>query len=142
MLSEGLSRLSPRSAQQRFLTAKPRFTAAELRYLTEVDMRDHVAYVAIDDGWLIGVARLVRDPARPEHAEVAVTVGDPWQGRGIGTLLGSVLAAAARERGVRFLTATMAAENAAAHRLFAHISKSLHVEHHGSVDELVADLAA
>jgi acetyltransferase len=144
LLEHGLDRLSPESRQKRFLTAKPRFTAAELRYLTEVDGIDHVAYVALRGDApqeLVAVARLVRDPER-ESAEVAVTVGDCWQRRGVGTLLGELLATAARDRGVRWLTATMAADNAAAHRLFRHISVRLHHERDGAVDELWADLAA
>ena len=46
MLSDGLRRLSPESAQRRFLTPKRSFSRTELRYLTEVDGRDHVALVA------------------------------------------------------------------------------------------------
>jgi acetyltransferase len=145
LLEGGLGQLSAESRHKRFLTAKPRFTAAELRYLTEIDGIDHVAYVALRGDApeeLIAVARLVRDPERPESAEVAVTVGDCWQRRGVGTLLGSVLATAARDRGVRWLTATMAADNVAAHRLFEQISSHLHQERDGAVDEFWADLAA
>ncbi len=45
-LDAGLHRLSDTAVHQRFLAPKPSFTAAELRYLTEVDGRDHVARVA------------------------------------------------------------------------------------------------
>jgi GNAT superfamily N-acetyltransferase len=145
LLASGLDRLSEESRQMRFLSAKPRFTSRELRYLTEVDGVDHIAYVALRGDApreLVAVARLVRRPDRPDRAEVAVTVGDPWQHKGLGTVLGNVLATAARDRGVRWLDATMAAENAAAHRLFAHISSQLELARVGGVDELSADLAA
>ena len=46
MLTDGLRRLSDESVQRRFLTPKRSFSRAELRYLTEVDGRDHVALVA------------------------------------------------------------------------------------------------
>jgi hypothetical protein len=50
--------------QRRFLTLKSSFSRAELRYLTEVDGRDHVALVAEDPGdpcrRLIAVGRFVR----------------------------------------------------------------------------------
>ena len=46
MLSDGLRRLSADKRQRRFLTPKHSFSRAELRYLTEVDGRDHVALVA------------------------------------------------------------------------------------------------
>jgi hypothetical protein len=48
-----------------------------LRYLTEVDHRDHEAIVALDDasGEGVGVVRYVRS-GTPDGAEVAVTVTD------------------------------------------------------------------
>jgi GNAT superfamily N-acetyltransferase len=145
LLADGLARLSDDSRHKRFLSPKPRFTDAELRYLTEVDGIDHVAYVALRGDApmeLVGVARLVRDKDDPARAEIAVTVGDCWQRRGIGRMLGDRLAMAARDRDVRWLTATMAADNVAAHHLFDHVSTQLHLERDGAVDELWADLAA
>ena len=50
LLVAGLRALSPESAMKRFLSPKVSFSAAELRYLTEVDQRDHIAYVHIKDG--------------------------------------------------------------------------------------------
>jgi GNAT superfamily N-acetyltransferase len=145
LLVNGLARLSTASRQQRFLGAKPRFTLAELRYLTEVDGVDHVAYVALRGDApreLVAVGRLVRDPQDPEQAEIAIVVGDPWQRRGVGTLLGDLLATAARDRGIRWMTATMASENTGAHRLFDHVSSQLRRHRENGVDELRADLAA
>jgi GNAT superfamily N-acetyltransferase len=145
LLADGLARLSEDSRRKRFLSAKPRFTDSDLRYLTEVDGIDHVAYVALRGDApteLVAVARLVRDRDDPARAEIAVTVGDCWQRRGIGRMLGDRLATAARDRGLRWLTATMAADNIAAHHLFDHVSTQLHLERAGAVDELWADLAA
>jgi GNAT superfamily N-acetyltransferase len=146
LLTGGLARLSLASRQQRFLGPKPRFTLNELRYLTEIDGIDHVAYVALRGDApkeLVAVARLVRLREDPETAEIAVVVGDCWQRRGVGTLLGDVLATAARDRGIRWLTATMASDNTAAHRLFDHVSTQLRRRRSGGgVDELWADIAA
>src|SRR5947208_1301272 len=88
---------------------------------TGLRTRDYVAYVALRGDapkQLIAVARMVRLDTNPAMAEVAVVVGDCWQRRGLGKLLGDHLAVAARDRGVRWLTATMAADNQPAHRLF------------------------
>ncbi len=84
LLADGLRRLSDASVRLRFLSSKPSFTAAELRYLTEVDGHDHIALVAIDDatGCLIGVARCVRLAGRPDTAEMAIVVGDAVAGPG------------------------------------------------------------
>jgi GNAT superfamily N-acetyltransferase len=147
MLSDGLRRLSPQSAQRRFLTPKRSFSRAELRYLTEVDGRDHVALVAEypchPTRRLIAVARFVKLADRPDAAEVAVTVADEWQGRGLGSLLGKHLSHLARNRGITRFTATMASENTPAHRLMAKLTAHLQ-QHHvgGGVDELELDLAA
>jgi GNAT superfamily N-acetyltransferase len=147
MLSDGLRRLSPQSAQRRFLTPKRSFSRTELRYLTEVDGRDHVALVAeypcYPERRLIAVARFVKLADRPDAAEVAVTVADEWQGRGLGSLLGKHLSHLARNRGIRRFTATMASENTPAHRLMAKLTEHLEQQHvGGGVDELELDLAA
>jgi RimJ/RimL family protein N-acetyltransferase len=147
MLAEGLRRLSPESVQRRFLTPKRSFSRAELRYLTEVDGRDHVALVAENPAdpvrRLIAVGRFVRLQHDPEAADVAFTVADAWQGRGVGSLLAWHLAHAARNRGIRRFTATMASDNRPAHRLMAKLTRQLEQQHvGGGVDELSFDIAA
>jgi GNAT superfamily N-acetyltransferase len=145
LLARGMASLSPRSARLRFLAPKTRLSLAELRYLTEVDHVDHYALVAVladDPTTMAGVGRWVRDAHDPTAAEVAVVVGDCHQGQGLGTMLGSALADGARARGIGRFTATMLAENTAAHRLFAHISGRLSTRLEGGNYELVADLAA
>jgi RimJ/RimL family protein N-acetyltransferase len=145
VLAKAFARLSPESARLRFLGPKPRLTTAELRYLTEIDGADHVAVVAVMEDRpevVVGVGRFVRLAGDPQAAEVAVVVGDPWQGQGLGRHLGLVLADLARERGVQRFTATMLSDNIPAHRLFARISERLATTHHDGVAELVAELAA
>jgi RimJ/RimL family protein N-acetyltransferase len=147
MLADGLRRLSPESAQRRFLTPKRSFSRTELRYLTEVDGRDHVALVVEPFGAaerrLIAVARFVRLQDDPEAADVAFTVADEWQNRGLGSLLGELIADEARRLGIRRFTATMASDNRPAHRLMAKLTQNLERQHvGGGVDELVLDLAA
>ena len=143
LLVEGLARMSPRSVHQRFLAPKVKFSSAELRYLTEVDGCDHVAIVAVladEPTGLVGVGRFIRDRERPDEAEVAIAIGDPWQGEGLGRMMGRALADEARRRGIRRFTATLLGTNVAAHRLFAGISKRLRATHSGGVEELVAEL--
>ena len=125
LLNWGLSRLSEATVQRRFLSPKPRFTDAELRYLTEVDGHDHVALVAIDeDGDLVGVGRFVR-LEDPTEAEIAIVVADPLQGRGLGTRLGYALVEEAIRHGVDRFTATMQGDNRPAHRLMAKLTARL-----------------
>ena len=115
LLIAGLRALSPESAMKRFLSPKVSFSAAELRYLTEVDQHDHIAYVAIEAGALVAVARCVR--TGPDVADVAIVVGDPWQGRGLGRKLLHLLARRASEEGITRFAGTMLADNRAALRL-------------------------
>jgi RimJ/RimL family protein N-acetyltransferase len=147
MLSDGLRRLSGDSVQRRFLTPKRSFSRTELRYLTEVDGRDHVALVAEYPAEpvrrLIAVARFVRLSDDPEAAEVAITVADDWQRRGLGSLLSARLAEEARRLGIRRFTATMAADNVPAHRLMERLTDQLERHHAGfGVDELSLNIAA
>ena len=98
LLADGFARLSPQSRRMRFLARKDQLSVAELRYLTDVDHHDHEALGALDqaDGRGVGVARYVRDSDDPHAAEIAVTIVDDWQGRGLGTELLTRLSARAR----------------------------------------------
>jgi RimJ/RimL family protein N-acetyltransferase len=109
----GFEHLGAESRYRRFLSPMPEASGRMARALTELDHRDHDAVVAIDEesGEGIGVARYVRDPSRPHVAELALTIVDEWQGRGIGTLLLGALCGRAREEGVRTFTALMLASN-------------------------------
>jgi predicted GNAT family acetyltransferase len=99
LLADGFARLSARSRQLRFLGPKKQLTAAERRYLTEIDHHDHEALGAVDraSGRSVGVARYVRSFEDAQDAEIAVTVVDEWQRRGLGTELLAQLAQRARE---------------------------------------------
>jgi protein lysine acetyltransferase len=146
LLAAGLRNLSPDSAYARFLSPKVKFSAAELRYLTEVDGHDHIALVAFlasDPESIVAVARCVRIPDSRDTAEFAIVVGDPLQGRGLGSLLARQLATAARSAGIRRFSATMAGENVAVRRLIAHFTSTLERDEiaHG-VREVVVTLAA
>ncbi len=113
LLLRGFRRLSPESRYRRFLAPTPDLSERTVRYLVEIDHRNHEALIAVDEQCNegVGVARYVRDPARPDAAEVAVTVVDDWQGRGLGTLLLEAITMRAREEGIDTFTALMLVEN-------------------------------
>lgn len=113
LLLQGFERLSPKSRYRRFLAPMPTLNEPMARYLTELDHHDHEAMIAVDEktGDGVGVARYVRGPARPEVAELALTVIDDWQGRGLGTLLLDVISARARAEGITAFTGLMLAAN-------------------------------
>lgn len=145
-LEAAYARLSPDSRYRRFLAVKPRLTEHEVRYLTEVDGRDHFALIATpadDPERIIGVGRFVRHLSDPAAAEFAIVVGDAFQGEGLGTELLGRLAAAARERGIARFTATALADNEPIHRLLHRLAGEFaQYRRVGSVDELTVELAA
>lgn len=122
-LQQGLGQLSPRSRFLRFHAPVDRFTQPQLRYLTEIDYHDHMAWVAMNperpDEPGMGVARYVRLDDDPTVAEAAVTVLDHYQGRGLGTALLERLAESARRNGIRTLRNYVLAENKPMLELFA-----------------------
>lgn len=142
LLVEGLRRLSPEAAFRRFMSPKVSFSAAELRYLTEVDGRDHIALVAVDadaPSHLIAVGRCVRLAA--DTAEIALVVGDPWQGMGLGRWLADELARRARAVGVTRISGTMLAGNRPAFRIMRGFSWPFEADVlAGGVREVVARL--
>ncbi|HEX6116831.1 MAG TPA: GNAT family N-acetyltransferase [Solirubrobacterales bacterium] len=100
-LRAAFGHLSAETRYRRFLGPVKRLTEANVEYLTQLDHRNHEALVAVDDeGAIVGVARYIRLEDRAGVAEVAVTVADDWQGRGVGTALLSRLAARARAAGI------------------------------------------
>jgi RimJ/RimL family protein N-acetyltransferase len=115
LLADGFARLSARSRQLRFLTPKKELSPAELRFFTDIDHHDHEALGALNhaDGRGVGIARYVRDADDPRAAEIAVTVVDDWQGRGLGTELVAQLSDRARSEGIRRFTALVSADNPA-----------------------------
>jgi RimJ/RimL family protein N-acetyltransferase len=145
-LSDALAHLSPASAHARFLTAKRRFSASELRYLTEVDGRDHVALVVElpgQPGNIAAVGRWVRLPEAPDTAEFAIVVGDHLQGKGLGSILAEDLAALAKAHGITRFTATALSDNQAIVRIMERLSDHLERHHGGAgVSEISFDLAA
>jgi RimJ/RimL family protein N-acetyltransferase len=116
----GWERFGETSRYARFMGMKQKLTTRELAFFTELDQDDHAAIGAIEprSGDGLGVARYVRDPARPDSAEAAVAVIDAWQGRGLGGVLLRALCAHAADHGVARFTASLFTANAAMLRAF------------------------
>lgn len=132
-LSRFHRRLSPQTQYRRYHAAKSELTAGDLKYLTEVDGRTHVAVVAEDrDGELIGVVRaVVLDDAGTE-AEVAIVVRDDVQAAGLGAQLVAALRERVADTGVERLIAEVQADNHRALRFFQGVgARQLHGTEHG-----------
>jgi ribosomal protein S18 acetylase RimI-like enzyme len=138
LLVDGFNRLSPRARYLRFLAPADHLTQSQLAYLSEVDHRDHVAWGALDGEAAAGVGRWVR-LADPTAADVAVTILDEYQRRGIGRLLLQTLAISARARGIGVLHFDVLAENEAMKGLLESIGAVPTDE--GAVVHYVADVS-
>jgi RimJ/RimL family protein N-acetyltransferase len=132
LLADGFTRLSVHSRRMRFLTAKRYLSPADLRYLTNLDHHDHEAIgaLSVTDRRGVGIARYIRDSHDRQAAELAVTVVDAWQGRGLGTQLVTRLTERARSAGIRRFTALLAVDNHAMLALLQTINGELEMVGH------------
>jgi ribosomal protein S18 acetylase RimI-like enzyme len=149
VLLEGFTRLSMESRLMRFFAPLHTLSDETLRYLTEVDGINHAALLAVspsgegpgarDRGY--GVARFIRSESDPRSAEMAVTVADDTQGRGLGRRLVATLAVAAQERGIEKFQMSVLGSNWRAHELL----RRIHAEYgrrDGTVQEYSVGTAA
>lgn len=123
--------LSPESRRMRFFSAKSSLAESDLDFMTSADGRDHLALGAVrlndwgDEIELLGVARAIRLGPHADTSELAVTVMDAAQGRGLGTALLKHLVEAARRQGIRRFRFEVLAVNgsmrALAARLGSHV---------------------
>lgn len=112
--------LSPQSRHYRFLGGVKELSARELKRLCKVDGHRSMAFVAsvVENGeeTVIGVSRYAPN-ATGDIREMAVTVADAWQNKGLGTRLARQLIQHAREHGVRTLYSMDLADNDAMRHL-------------------------
>jgi acetyltransferase len=116
LLVEGFEHLSPESRYHRFFSPIHELGEQLLVQLTDLDYHDRFAWVAIaiEEGRQVpaAVARYFARAHDPEAVELAITVADEYQGRGIGSLLVPLVARTAAANGFRRLDGQVLAENA------------------------------
>jgi GNAT superfamily N-acetyltransferase len=102
-LARMFGRLSPETVYFRFFSPIRRLPHATLQRLVDVDHRRSEALVALDGDEIVAVARYGAvtgsGGSDARAAEVALTVEDAWQQRGVGHVLARRLGALASERG-------------------------------------------
>lgn len=139
LLAAMFERLSEESRYRRFFTTKDELSAAELDYFVGIDHQDHEAIIALEpsSGEALGVARYIRWTDDTEAAEVAVTVADDWQGRGLGRALLDRLTYRARREGVRRFSAFVQSDNQASLGLLAGVGDTQSQSDAGVVELLI-----
>ena len=111
----GYKSLSFKSQYFRFISPPSEISEKDLKYLTDIDFKNHVAIVAIaetDSGKLpLGVARYIRLRESPCSAEYAIIVADQYQNMGIGTMFLRLIVEHARNNDVCELIGYVLGEN-------------------------------
>ncbi|MGD9730673.1 MAG: GNAT family N-acetyltransferase [Desulfamplus sp.] len=106
--------LSPTTIYYRFFGILKELNPVMLARFTQIDYDREVALVAIDEesglDKMLGVARIIGDPDGIT-GEFAVLVGDPWQGKGIGSRLLEKCLSIAEKRGFKTVHGIVLNEN-------------------------------
>jgi len=116
MEADFIRRLSPQTKHYRFFGGVRELSPTEVSRLCDVDGRHSMAFVATirRDGreTEIGVSRYAPN-SRSDVREIAVTVADEWQHKGLGTMLMKQLIQSAQCNGVKQLYSIDLSDNAA-----------------------------
>jgi RimJ/RimL family protein N-acetyltransferase len=119
-LIAAVDRTSSESLYRRFFAVRRQFSETEESFYLNIDFVSHVALVALaeENGQqrIVGGGRYV--VGEPGQAEVAFTVVDKYQGRGLGAALLRHLAVIARQAGLHEMVAYVLPDNRAMLRVF------------------------
>ncbi|HSO07010.1 MAG TPA: GNAT family N-acetyltransferase [Pelomicrobium sp.] len=115
-VAASFEQFGPESRHQRFFSAKTALTDEELARLTHPENENALRLVAEiragpQAGRLIGGAGCVIDAEDPQRAEIAFSIIDAFQGKGLGPLLLRHLATLARANGIVQFVATVMPDN-------------------------------
>ncbi len=114
LLKHGFGLLSEHARYLRFCNNIPSLSEKDWDYLTDVDQVKHVAWgvfdLTSDQSFGIGIGRYIHSD-EPGTAELAITILDAYQKRGLGTLLLGLLYLMARKNGINKFCMYLHAEN-------------------------------
>jgi GNAT superfamily N-acetyltransferase len=115
-----IDRLSPETKHYRFFGAINNVSEKMLKTLCDVDGKNSMAFVATEqinsEEVEIGVCHYVLT-GKPDTYELALTMSDKWQNKGLGKLLLDRLISYAKSHGVKWLYSAELADNAYMHAL-------------------------
>ena len=136
-------RASEERVYHRFFAVKRTFSEQNPHFFLDIDFVRHVALVAVtnEDGKpaIIGGCRYV--VIEPGRADLAFSVIDDYQRRGLGTALMLHLVVIAREAGLRELVADVLADNTPMLKVFRRSGLAMTESIHGSVIHVVLSCA-
>ncbi|MHB1354753.1 MAG: GNAT family N-acetyltransferase [Anaerolineae bacterium] len=140
LFQEYLYGLSERSVYLRFFQVRKDFPRELAEKLVAVDYGENLGIVATetssDTAPILAAGHWMLDD-NTNLAEVAFSVSDRAQRRGIGTHIFNSLVRAARERGIRGFTASVISQNTGMMRIFQKSGYTLHSSYESGVNSLM-----
>jgi GNAT superfamily N-acetyltransferase len=134
-------RLSPDSKYRRFLSPAASFDVA-MRNVFDLDYVHHDAIVASLHGEIIGLGECHAFRRSPSDVEVAVTIDDAYQRRGLGSELLDLMIGRAAQHGATNVHASVLAENRPMIAMLYKIAPNAHKELDRGVVDFVFPLEA
>lgn len=140
VLSNFHEHLSAASIHNRFFGAHPHLTPREASSFATIDHERRMAFVALDDGAVVGVGRYegIDDQT---VAEVAFVVADDLQRQGLSTIFLDLLVDHARAKGYAKFVAQVLVSNLCMREVFAHSGLSPLTRVHMGVVDVVLELS-
>jgi RimJ/RimL family protein N-acetyltransferase len=137
-LHAAVRRASRETLYHRFLAAKRELTEKEEHFFLDVDFVTQVALVAEarENGLAVIVGGCRYMVIEPGRAEVAFSVIDDYQGRGLGTVLMRHITAVGREAGLEELVAEVLADNEPMLKVFERSGLAITARRDGAVVHL------
>jgi acyl-CoA hydrolase/GNAT superfamily N-acetyltransferase len=130
---------SPETVLHRYFTPLKHLPQEQVQRFVTLDYENDMALVGLISfegrQKMIGVARYFRDRASTD-AEVALTLHDDYQKRGIGTYLMRYLAKVAADHGITTFRADVLSDNTGMMRVFHKVSRKVEVETHEGVQQV------
>jgi RimJ/RimL family protein N-acetyltransferase len=134
-LRAAVRRASTETLYHRFFAVKRELSERETHFFLDIDFVNHIALVAVanENGRpaIVGGCRYV--VIGPGRAEVAFSVIDAYQKKGLGTALMRHIAAIAREAGLEELVAEVLSDNAPMLKVFERSGLALTTKREGAV---------
>lgn len=134
-LHAAFQRASPETLYHRFFAAKREFSEKETHFFLDIDFVNHVALVAeVNENGriaIVGGCRYI--VVGPKRAEVAFSVIDAYQKKGLGVALMRHIAAIGREMGLEELAAEVLSENTPMLKVFERSGLAVTARHEGAV---------
>jgi GNAT superfamily N-acetyltransferase len=142
-ISDGIRDMSPETIRQRFLGSKREFSDKELQYLTVLDGWNHYAIGVEERDKLkrgVAIIRMVRSSHSETEAEIAITIIDDYQRKGLGSFLLNLIMLAAMERKIETLSFTFLPQNVAIVKLIKGAGIPIAGPHNQDYVQLFIDL--